>query len=159
MFVLGEKTPSMPPALLVARQGMLVPYILDLNTAEAAFIEQNIRLIRAMGFGIEPFGMTSYRIGEVPLDLQEIDLKAFFDDLLSDIEGLKSISIEDVMREKIASTACKHAIKGGMELTEAERDKLMDMIKGDVGLKCPHGRPVCVQLSKKQIEKMFKRIV
>ena len=143
----------------VARQGMLVPYILDLNTAEAAFIEQNIRLIRAMGFGIEPFGMTSYRIGEVPLDLQEIDLKAFFDDLLSDIEGLKSISIEDVMRDKIASTACKHAIKGGMELTEAERDKLMDMIKGDVGLKCPHGRPVCVQLSKKQIEKMFKRIV
>ena len=72
---------------------------------------------------------------------------------------MKKIAIEDILRDKIAMTACKHAVKGGMQLTEAERQTLIELIKGDVGLKCPHGRPVCVKLTKKQIEKMFKRIV
>lgn len=143
----------------VPRQGMLVPYIIDLNAAEAAFVADNLMLIRSIGFDIEQFGPTAYRINEVPLDLQDIDLKSFFDDLLSDLDGLKSIKLEDVLRDKIAMTACKHAIKGGMELTDAEKSKLIEMLKGDVGLKCPHGRPVCVKLTKTQIEKMFKRIV
>ena len=143
----------------VPRQGMLVPYIIDLNAAEASFVADNLMLIRSIGFDIEQFGPTAYRINEVPLDLQDIDLKSFFDDLLSDLDGLKSIKLEDVLRDKIAMTACKHAIKGGMELTYAEKSKLIEMLKGDVGLKCPHGRPVCVKLTKTQIEKMFKRIV
>ena len=143
----------------IARQGMLVPYILDLNAAEASFISDNLMLIRSMGFDIEPFGMTAFRINEVPLDLQDIDIKAFFGELLSDLDGLRAIKLEDVLRDKIAMTACKHAIKGGMELTDAEKQRLIEMIKGDVGLKCPHGRPVCVKMTKSQIEKMFKRIV
>ncbi len=143
----------------VPRQGMLVPYIIDLNAAEASFISDNLMLIRSMGFDIETFGMTAFRINEVPLDLQDIDIKAFFDDLLSDLDGLKAIKLEDVLRDKIAMTACKHAVKGGMELTDAEKSKLIEMLKGDVGLKCPHGRPVCVRMTKSQIEKMFKRIV
>lgn len=143
----------------VARQGMLIPYILDLNAAESAFIEKNIPLIRSMGFDIEPFGVYAYRINEVPLDLHDINLKEFFDELLSDLDALNAIKLEDVLRDKIAMAACKHAVKGGMELTEEERDKLFEMLKGDMGLKCPHGRPVCVKLTRQQIEKMFKRIV
>lgn len=143
----------------IPRQGMLVPYILDLNAEESAFIGDNLILIRSMGFDIEPFGGISYRVNEVPLDLQNIDLKAFFGDLLSDLNRLKSIKLEDMLRDKIAMTACKHAIKGGMQLTDAEQQKLIEMLKGGVGLKCPHGRPVCVKLTKSQIEKMFKRIV
>lgn len=143
----------------VLRQGMLVPYLLDLNANESNFIESNLMLIRSMGFDIEPFGMYAYRINEIPLDLRDLDLKEFFDDLLSDLENLKSIKLEDLLKDKIATTACKHAVKGGMELTEEERDSLFQLLKGDVGLKCPHGRPVCVKLTKQQVEKMFKRIV
>lgn len=143
----------------IPRQGMLVPYILDLNSSEAAFISENIRLIRSMGFDIEPFGMLSFRVNEIPLDLQGMDIQAFFAELLKDIDGLKAIKMEELLRDKIAMVACKHAVKGGMELTDAEKDKLIEMMKGDVGLKCPHGRPVCVRLTKSQIEKMFKRIV
>ncbi|MGN0814333.1 MAG: DNA mismatch repair endonuclease MutL [Candidatus Coproplasma sp.] len=143
----------------VARQGMLIPYILDLNAAESAFIEKNIPLIRSMGFDIEQFGMYAYRVNEVPADLRDMDLKEFFGELLSDLDGLNSIKLEDVLKDKIAMAACKHAVKGGMELTEDERDKLFKMLKGDMGLKCPHGRPICVKLTKQQIEKMFKRIV
>lgn len=143
----------------IPRQGMLVPYIIDLNTEESAFISDNLMLIRSMGFDIEPFGMTAYRINEIPLDLQGMDIKGFFAELLSDLDGLKAIKLEEVLRDKIAMTACKHAVKGGMQLTDAEKEKLIEMMKGDVGLKCPHGRPVCVKLTRSQIEKMFKRIV
>ena len=143
----------------VPRQGMLVPYILDFNAEEAAFVAENLMLIRSMGFDIEPFGVTAYRVNEVPADMRDIDIKAFFEDLLADMDGLKSIKLSDMLRDRIAMTACKHAVKGGMQLTDAERDRLIAMLKGDVGLKCPHGRPVCVKLTKSQIEKMFKRIV
>ncbi len=143
----------------VARQGMIIPYILDLNASESAFIFSHLQLIRSMGFDIEPFGACAYRVNEVPLDLQNINLSDFFAELLRDLDNLQSIKLEDVLREKIAMTACKHAVKGGMALTAAEKDKLVEMMKGDTGLKCPHGRPVCVRLTKYQIEKMFKRIV
>jgi DNA mismatch repair protein MutL len=143
----------------IARQGMLVPFILDINAAENEFIESNLPLIRSMGFDIEPFGLNSYRVNEVPVDLQDMDLQKFFDDLLSNLNELKSIKLEDMLKDKIATTACKHAVKGGMALTEEERAKLFEMLGGDMGLKCPHGRPICVKLTKTQIEKMFKRIV
>lgn len=143
----------------IARQALLVPYIFTANPAEAHFLEEKQSLLRSMGFGISPFGFESFRIDEVPVDLQDINIKEFFDDILSDVEGLKEIKIEDVLKDKIAMTACKHAIKGGMELTDGEVDALFKLLDGNMGLKCPHGRPVCVTLTKKDIEKMFKRIV
>lgn len=143
----------------VPRQGMLVPYLIDLNVSESAFIEDHLSVIRSMGFDIEPFGTNAYRINEIPVDLQDLDVKAFFGELLSDLDGLNKISLEDVLKDKIATTACKHAIKGGMRLTDEEIRRLFQMMDGDVGLKCPHGRPVCVKLTKYQVEKMFKRIV
>ncbi len=143
----------------VARQGMLVPFIINLNSQESQFISANLQTLWEIGFDIAPFGMDSFRITEVPVDLQDIDLQEFFNDLLSDLNNLKEIKLTDVLKDKIASTACKHAIKGGMQLTQDEVDKLFEMMKGDMGLKCPHGRPVCVKLTKREIEKMFKRIV
>ncbi len=143
----------------VPRQGMLVPYILAVSAEENAFIEENIKIIREMGFDVEPFGINAYRVCEVPTDLKDLDLKAFFEELLSDIAGLKSVRYEDVLKDKIAMAACKHAVKGGMELTQSEAETLLKQMDGDMGLKCPHGRPVAVRLTKYQIEKMFKRIV
>ncbi len=143
----------------IARQALLVPYIFTANPAEARFLEEKQPLLRTMGFGIAPFGFESFRIDEVPVDLQDINIKEFFDDILAEVDGLKEIKIEDVLKDKIAMTACKHAIKGGMQLTEGEIDALFKLLDGNMGLKCPHGRPVCVTLKKKDIEKMFKRIV
>ena len=138
---------------------MLVPYIISLTPEENSFMEENLMLIREMGFDIEPFGINAYRVCEVPADLKYLDFAAFFDELLSDVSGLKSIKMADVLKDKIAMAACKHAVKGGMELTKQEADGLLAEMHGDMGLKCPHGRPVAVKLTKYQIEKMFKRIV
>ena len=72
---------------------------------------------------------------------------------------MRAVKLSELLRDKIAMTACKHAVKGGMDLTESEKEKLFTMLPGDMGLKCPHGRPIAVKLTKYEIEKMFKRIV
>lgn len=143
----------------IERQSMLIPYLFGANPQEAEFIENNIEIIRNMGFDLKPFGVGSYRVDEVPADLQDINLQDFFNDLLSDLKNLREIKLESMLKDKIATKACKHAVKGGMRLTDAEVYSLLNLMDGDTGLKCPHGRPVCVALNKNDIEKMFKRIV
>ena len=143
----------------LAKQSLLVPHIFVVNPEEKQFIEDNMKVIWQMGFSVEPFGSNSYRVNEIPADLPNLDAKTFFDDFLANIHELKSITLVDMLKDKIAQSACKAAIKGGDVLTEQERDELFAMIKGNVGLKCPHGRPVCVKLTKYEIEKMFKRKV
>ncbi len=143
----------------IVKQPLLVPYIFEINPQEERILEEKLYVLRSMGFGIEPFGLGSFKIDEVPVDLQDINVKEFIGEILADIEGLKNAGLEDVLKDKIATVACKHAVKGGMQLTDGEIDALFKMIDGNMGLKCPHGRPVCVVLTKREIEKMFKRIV
>ena len=143
----------------ISRQTMMVSHLLQFNSDEVAFFEDKLQIIRNLGFSIEPFGYNGYRVLEVPTDFTDIKLDDFFADIMKDVSSLKTITVEDVFKEKIAMKACKHAIKAGKQLTEQERDKLMEMLKGNFGLKCPHGRPVCVKMKKSEIEKLFKRIV
>lgn len=143
----------------IDRQCFLIPYLFGTNVQETEFIEQNISVIRSLGFDLKPFGVQSFRVDEVPADLKDINLEEFFCEILSDIKSLKEIKIEDILKDKLAIMACKHAVKGGMKLTDEEVDKLFELLHGNMGLKCPHGRPVCVELTKKDIEKMFKRLV
>lgn len=143
----------------ISRQPLLAPYVINLNSEECRFLEKNLGVLSELGFSITPFGIETYRIDEIPSDLKDINVKEFFYDVLADLDSFKEIKLEDILKEKLASTACKHAVKGGKQLTEQEINKLFKMLDGNVGLKCPHGRPICVTLSKRDIEKMFKRIV
>ncbi|MBE5739964.1 MAG: DNA mismatch repair endonuclease MutL, partial [Clostridiales bacterium] len=137
----------------VLQQPMLVPYKLDLNAFESAFIAERLADIREMGFDIEEFGGNSYKISAVPMDLQNIDLSVFFNDILGDVSGYRSIKLADILKDKLASAACKAAVKGGMDLTRDEIDALFKMMDGDMGLKCPHGRPVVVKMTRTELEK------
>ena len=142
----------------VAQQPMLFPYELSTNIFELEFIREHLEEIRAIGFELEERdGKVS--ITAIPLDLQHIDLGAFFADILSDISGYRSIRLSDLLKDKLASAACKAAVKGGMDLSKDEIDALFALMDGDMGLKCPHGRPVVVKMSRTELEKMFKRIV
>ncbi len=143
----------------VVRQPMLVPYQLDLNAFESAFIRDNLVYLREIGFDIEEYGNTSFKVSSVPVDLQYMDLSVFFNDILSDVSGFRSIKLEDLLKDKLATSACKAAVKGGMDLSKDEIDKLFELMDGDMGLKCPHGRPVVAKMTKTELEKMFKRIV
>lgn len=143
----------------LVRQDMLVPYVFTVNPEEKRFIEENCEIITQMGFAVEPFGANSFRVNSMPADLPSLNIKDFFEELLTSVYELKKITITEVLKDKIAQSACKHAVKGGEILTEQERNKLFEMLSGNLGLKCPHGRPVCVKLSRSEIEKMFKRKV
>lgn len=141
------------------RQCLLVPYMFAVTPEEQRFIEENMDTIWQMGFMVEPFGNRAYRVNELPADLPDLNPKEFFDELLANVGELKNITLVDILKDKIAQTACKHAVKGGDVLTDGERDKLFEMLQGNMGLKCPHGRPICVKMTKTEIEKMFKRKV
>ncbi len=143
----------------ILQQPMLLPFMLDLNAFESAFIRENLENIRDIGFDIEEFGNNAFKISAVPLDLQEIDLKAFFNEILGDVSGYRCVKLEDLLKDKLATAACKAAVKGGMDLTREEVDRLFALMDGNMGLKCPHGRPVVVKMTKTDLEKMFKRIV
>ena len=143
----------------VARQPMLIPYVLNLNREEFAFLSEQKSILEEMGIEMEEFGTNCYKVSAVPMDLQGIDLESFFGEILKEVGTLRAIKLSDLLRDKLAMAACKHAVKGGMSLTESEKQKLFEMLHGDLGLKCPHGRPVAVRLTKTEIEKMFKRIV
>ena len=143
----------------VVSQPMLLPYILNTNKEEFYFLHENLQVISDIGFEIEEFGENSFKISSIPMDLQKLDLKGFFDEVLKELGTYRSIRLSELLRDKLASAACKHAVKGGMNLTEDEKQKLFSMLHGNLGLKCPHGRPIAVKLTRYEIEKMFKRIV
>ena len=143
----------------IVSQPMLLPYKLDLNAFEFAFIGEHLDSIRAMGFDIDEFGERTYKISAVPMDLQDIDLGKFFNDILCDVSGFKAIKLESLLKDKLASAACKAAVKGGMDLTQEEIAELFRLMDGNMGLKCPHGRPVVARMTKTELEKIFKRIV
>ena len=87
-----------------------------------------------------------------------MDLKEFFDDILSDTT-IKRENIPEVLNEKLMQKACKAAIKSGQTLSRSEVDSLMKLLNYDINLKCPHGRPIAVRITRKEIDKWFKRIV
>lgn len=140
-------------------QPMLLPYVLSVNPEEFAFLINKLPLLRELGFEAEEFGGTSVKVSAVPLDLQGIDLEAFFCEVLGSMESLNAIKLEELIKDKLASAACKAAVKGGEYLTDEEAKSLIAQMDGDMGLRCPHGRPVAVRMKKSELEKLFKRIV
>ena len=142
----------------IAQQPMLIPYVLRVNGSESEFLHGRLDDLRKSGFDISENDVNSFSVYAVPLLLQDIDLKEFFDDFLSDI-NFKKDTVPEIIHEKIAMKACKAAIKSGKTLSEDEIDALLKDMKYDTTLRCPHGRPVTAKISRTEIDKWFKRIV
>lgn len=140
-------------------QPLLIPYIENVNQEEYTFLLDNIKEFDALGIEISDFGKNSIKISTLPTCFIDMNVKGFLFDVLSDLRGLKSLSIDDILREKIAQKACKAAIKSGDSVSDDEVVIVADAIKKNMGLKCPHGRPVVVKITRTEIDKWFKRIV
>ena len=154
-----EKLKNKCEARTPLSQPMLMPYILNVNAQEFSFLTSQFEALRALGFEIDEFGGTSVKVSAVPLDLFGMDIEAFFREVLSSMESLRAIRLSEIARDKLATMACKAAVKGGERLTEEEAKRLLSDMDGDMGLKCPHGRPAVVRMKKSDFEKLFKRIV
>ena len=143
----------------VVSQSMLAPFLLTVNGQEFAFLERNFPVLREIGFEIDAFGDDAVKVSAVPVELMGIDLNKFFGEVLASMETLRAIKLADILKDKLATAACKAAVKGGELLSEQEARSLIRETGGDLGLKCPHGRPVVVKVRKSELEKLFKRIV
>lgn len=141
-------------------QPLFLPYVLSLNSAEDNFFQSVLPSLYKLGFDIEEFGERSYKVSSVPYLLADIKLKEFFDSILSDVKNIKTITIVEVLKDKLASMACKAAVKAGDELSQGEIKILLNEFRENgTKLLCPHGRPVVVKIERKELEKWFKRIV
>ena len=140
-------------------QILLLPYIFDVTSVEYDFLINKLELLNSMGIDISEFGDNTFRVSALPVILADLNIKEFFNDLLYDINNLKNIGLTEILKEKIAQKACKAAIKSGDKLNDEDIKIIMAEVKGNLGLKCPHGRPIAVKISRTEIDKWFKRIV
>lgn len=144
----------------VAVQPMLFPHVFSANALESAFINEHLADFTALGFDIAPFGETSYKISSVPVVCSSMSVGTFVGEVLADVKNLGVAKTSELIKDKLATKACKAAVKGGDDLTKSQIDWLITTMQKDkTPLRCPHGRPAVVKVKKSEIEKWFKRIV
>ena len=134
--------------------------IITLSIQEAAALEEHRADIEALGFAFESFGGHEYRITATPGNLYSIDTKHLFMDLAAQAVSWKADEESALIRERVATIACKASIKGNQRISQMELEKLLDeLLMLDEPFHCPHGRPTMVSLTRDELDKMFKRIV
>ena len=142
----------------IVSQELLIPYIFNVNELEDDLIKNSLDVFNQLGFTIENFGLKTYKITSVPAILNGINLDSFIFDCLK--KPFKVSSENETIKNHFATSACKAAVKGGQKLSDNEIKMLLNLIiKNKTTLLCPHGRPICIKLTKYDIEKMFKRVI
>lgn len=140
-------------------QPMLVPYVLDCDNAQHDFILACSDNLKTLGFEIEDFGGLSFKISAVPEVLGDMNLGVFFTKIFSERGKIGNMKNSDLINDALAQWACKSAIKAGDKLTEEQIRSLLSQMKDGVPVQCPHGRPAIVAITRKDLDKLFKRIV
>jgi len=142
----------------ISSQSLLSPIAHRLSADGAAILLENKALLEELGFEIEEFGENTVLIRQIPMDLDGSQAADSLELLAADLLSGRKEDPKTVRDELLHTVACKAAIKAGWQSSEAELLKLAQQVLSRDDLKhCPHGRPICVSLSKKQLEKQFKR--
>ena len=128
---------------------------------EEQILNEHIDVFTRIGFEIEPFGQESYAVRAVPDNLFSIAKKELLLEMLDQMsDGLTTTMTPELIDEKIASMSCKAAVKGNNRLSAQEVNVLIgELLQLENPYHCPHGRPTIISMSKKEMEKKFKRIV
>src|SRR6266481_2837983 len=144
----------------VESQRMLMPLILELSPRQLVIYEKIAEELSANGFEVEPMGPRSVAIQAAPAGITGSDAEKLLTEILDGIERENAaISIETLQAKIAASTACHAAIKVNMPLDQTKMEWLLSALaKTDCPMSCPHGRPVVLRYSIKEIEKAFHRI-
>ena len=137
------------------------PIILNLTMQEAELLRQYMDRFTRIGFEFEEFGQDSFAVRSVPDNLFSIAKKDLLLEMIDHLsDELNRNQPSDLIDEKIASMSCKAAVKGNMSLSAAEVDTLIgELLLLDNPYHCPHGRPTIISMTKRELEKKFKRIV
>lgn len=143
----------------VSRQMVAPPIILSLNLREQQRLESCRDAFLELGYSLEEFGGNEYCIRAVPADLIDLDPQDLFVELLDNIDDNTGKMNLDVLTDKLASMACKAAVKGNMSMSFQEMEALMNQLMDlENPYQCPHGRPTIISMTKRELEKKFHRI-
>lgn len=137
------------------------PIILDLSMQEAELFRRYLDRFTKIGFEIEPFGGDSFAVRAVPDNLFSVAKKELLLEMIDSLSDEISTNMTpEILDEKIASMSCKAAVKGNSRLSRKEVEELLlELLKLDNPYHCPHGRPTIIAMTKRELEKKFKRIV
>ncbi|MCI8926827.1 MAG: DNA mismatch repair endonuclease MutL [Lachnospiraceae bacterium] len=136
------------------------PVVISLTGKEEELLRNYMSFFGEMGFELEEFGSGAYACRSVPMDLYGCNEKELFLEILDELAQAPLQGAPTVILHKLASMACKAAVKGNHKLTRHEMEALIDeLLTLDNPYHCPHGRPTIISMSKYEIEKKFKRIV
>jgi len=142
----------------IITQNLMPPIIVSLTGKEEMILKEYEELFNNLGFEIEEFGGDEYALRAVPVDLYGCNEKQMFLEVLDDLSDIGPRESIKVVEEKIASMACKAAVKGNNTISREEAEKLIDeLLTLENPYNCPHGRPTIITMSKYEMEKRFKR--
>ena len=142
----------------ISSQALLSPMSCPMNPESCGILLSNQELLETLGFEIEEFGDNTLLLRQIPMDLSPEDAADTLDALAADLLRGRRERIESVRDEVLHTVACKAAIKAGWRNDEQELLALVRQVMENEDLKyCPHGRPIAISLSKKTLEKQFKR--
>ena len=144
----------------VESQYLSPPLIVSLNLQEEALLKANRKYFEDFGFEIEPFGGKEYCINAVPANLYGLTEEELFLEMLDNLASEKDKDPLGIFASRLATMACKAAVKGNHQMSDREANALIDeLLTLDNPYHCPHGRPTIISMTKTELEKKFKRIV
>jgi DNA mismatch repair protein MutL len=154
-----ERMKDMLAAGGVARQGLLIPEIVEMEEDEAALLADWSHELAELGLALEPFGPGAVAVREVPALLGKVDVKGLVRDLLANVlDGNGTTSLRDRLEAVCATMACHGSVRAGRRLTPEEMNALLrDMEATPFSGQCNHGRPTYVELKLGDIERLFGR--
>ncbi|MFO7792528.1 MAG: DNA mismatch repair endonuclease MutL [Candidatus Saliniplasma sp.] len=142
----------------IGSQDLLSPKTIEVKPREAALIKANKKLLENLGFKLESFGKSTFRLRGIPVVLGEIQEEEMIHSVLDELFDLKNSSLEERKEELIKYMACRSSVMAGdsLSLTRA-KEIIQELGKTDIPYTCPHGRPTIINFSIKKMDKMFKR--
>lgn len=158
--ILYEKTIASLKSREYTSQAVDPPIILTMGSEEQVLLEKYMDYFTGIGFEIQHFGGREYAVRAVPDNLFSIAKKELLMEILDSLSDDIFKGSPDMIYERVASMSCKAAVKGNSRLSSAEADHLIDeLLELDNPYACPHGRPTIISMSKRDLEKKFKRIL
>ena len=144
----------------VESQYLSPPLIVSLNLQEESLLKANRKYFQDFGFEIEPFGGKEYCINAVPSNLYGLTEEELFLEMLDNLASEKDKDPLGIFASRLATMACKAAVKGNHQMSDREANALIDeLLTLENPYHCPHGRPTIISMTKTELEKKFKRIV
>lgn len=141
------------------KKQMLIPLMFDFSVDEAAEVRNNLEKFKELGIVFEEFGDNSYVVREFPGWIEE-DEEQMIKIIVEKVLKNNNITFNELRNDAIAMASCKMSIKANQVLTDVEMNKVIsDLYECKNPFTCPHGRPIITKMEKKDLEKMFKRIV